>query len=154
MPFGGQRLAQQTARDAAAPSQSDAFGFHVLNVAHMCCSQSERRVRSPMTKPIGVLGILANALIATACNGQDGQATFDYLKAEVHIVEQGKRNLEVRHLPKPPTPPVFTKQTKPKDRLTQKKEYRESLALYYTNVIQVTTESEKLLNHVQNQRAP
>jgi hypothetical protein len=104
-----------------------------------------------MNKTATVIGFFAPALIASICSGQDGQATFDYLKAQADIVEQGRRSTKDDQIPKPPTAPVFTKQTKLKERQVQLKEYRESLTQFYTNIIQITTDSEKVLNTVQNQ---
>jgi hypothetical protein len=104
-----------------------------------------------VTKTAALAGIFASALIATACSRQHGQATFDYLKAQMQILEQGRRNMKDHQIPKPPTPPVITKQTKPKERLAQTKEYRESLAQFYTNLIQISWESEKVFTNLQNQ---
>jgi hypothetical protein len=102
------------------------------------------------------VSVIALATLAAGCgqsarDTRDGQATFDYLKAQAQIMEQGRRNLQSNDFPKPPTAPIFTKFTKLRDRLSQTKEYQESLTEYLTNLIQITTESEKVLNNLENQ---
>jgi hypothetical protein len=110
-------------------------------------------MRAILTK---IVTVIALAALAGGCNHKqkdspDGQATFDYLKAQVKVMEQGRRNMRSLKIPKPPTEPVFTRQTKIKERLTQTKEYQASLNRFYTDVIQVSRESETVLNNVQSQ---
>jgi hypothetical protein len=91
------------------------------------------------------------AITLTACNRQDGKATFEYLMHQHQIVEQAKRNMRDHEIPKPPATPVFTKQTRLIDRIRMTKEYRQAVAGYYADVIQKSGDSENMVNDLQNQ---
>jgi hypothetical protein len=91
------------------------------------------------------------AIILTACNRQDGKATFEYLTEQHQILQQGREKIKDHEIPTPPATPVFTKQTRPIDRIKVTNEYRQALARYYTNVIQKSRESEKVLGDLQGQ---
>ena len=61
--------------------------------------------------------------------------------------------LKVHEMPNPPATPVFTKQTRPVDRIKLTNEYRQALARYYTDLIQKSREFEKVLGDLQGQMA-
>jgi len=97
------------------------------------------------------LGTFAGGCDHEQKNRPDGHATFDYLKAQLEIMEQAGRDMRDHQIPKPPTELLFTRQTKPRERLRQTKEYQASLSRFYTDIIKVSRESETVLNNVQSQ---
>ena len=97
-----------------------------------------------------LFGLISSVFLAAACSAQDAKTTFDYLNQEREILQQAKQGLRNHPVAKAPRAPIFTRQTTHKDRLTATKKYRQETAEYLTNLIELSTDSEKLANQVQN----
>lgn len=84
-----------------------------------------------------------------SCSRQGGKESFEYLKAQHQILENTKLKLKQYSNPKPPSAPVFSRQTLPRQRLEATKAYHDAMNRFLSGVIQNSEESERLLNDAQ-----
>ncbi len=103
-------------------------------------------VRAGLIQAVVILSTIALA----GCSRQDGKASFEFLKAQHKIWENTKLELKKYSIPKPPSAPVFSRQTPLRQRMEDNKVYRDALDRYLSTVIQNSQESERLLSDAQS----
>ena len=93
--------------------------------------------------------VILCGIVLVGCSRQGGKESFEFLKAQHEILENTKLELKKHSNPKPPSAPVFSRQTPLRQRLEATKAYHDALDRFLSAVIQNSEESERLLNDAQ-----
>ena len=101
--------------------------------------------------PFTIIIIIAGwSVLLTSCSDHHGKATFDYLSSLHAALNDANESLKQHPLPIPPSPPTFTRQTPPKQRMDESKQYNAKVGQYWNILIESSEQGQKIVLDAEN----
>jgi hypothetical protein len=101
---------------------------------------------------VGLVLICCCAMLV-GCSRNVGQPTFEFLKAENHVLENAKLDFRRLSVPKQPIAPVIQKRASPREKIESRQKYAREQAAFFDDLNQFGSSLESLCNQTEAKMA-